>query len=121
MADNQETTKERASRGASATAHQGASDTATVRDKVQEGVAQVRDKTQELGDQAKELGVQAQQAAKELGVQAQQAAVEYYQQGREGLVDLQHTIEAQIHEKPVQSLLIAGGIGLLLGLLWRRS
>jgi ElaB/YqjD/DUF883 family membrane-anchored ribosome-binding protein len=81
-----------------------------MRDKVQEGVAHVRDKTQELGDQAKELGAQA-----------QQAAVEYYQQGREGLVDLQHTIEAQIHEKPVQSLLIAGGIGLLLGLLWRRS
>jgi ElaB/YqjD/DUF883 family membrane-anchored ribosome-binding protein len=29
-------------------------------------------------------------------------------------------VEAQIHEKPMQSLLIAGGIGLLLGLLWRR-
>jgi ElaB/YqjD/DUF883 family membrane-anchored ribosome-binding protein len=70
----------------------------------------MRDKTQELGDQAKELGMQA-----------QQAAVEYYQQGREGLSDLQRTVEAQIHEKPVQSLLIAGGIGLLLGLLWRRS
>jgi ElaB/YqjD/DUF883 family membrane-anchored ribosome-binding protein len=112
MVDNhQETTKERASRGASATAQQGVSDTAAaVREKVQEGVAHAREKTHELGDQAKELGAQA-----------QQAAVEYYQQGREGLVDLQHTMEAQIHEKPVQSLLIAAGIGLLLGLLWRRS
>jgi ElaB/YqjD/DUF883 family membrane-anchored ribosome-binding protein len=81
-----------------------------MRDKVQEGVTHMRDKTQELGDQAKELGVQA-----------QQAAVEYYQQGREGLADLQRTVETQIHEKPVQSLLIAGGIGLLLGLLWRRG
>jgi ElaB/YqjD/DUF883 family membrane-anchored ribosome-binding protein len=70
----------------------------------------MREKTHELGDQAKELGVQA-----------QQVATEYYQQGREGLVDLQRTVEAQIREKPVQSLLIAAGVGLLLGLLWRRS
>lgn len=89
---------------------EASSSTAAVRDMVQEGVAHMRDKTHELGDQAKELGVQA-----------QQVATEYYQQGREGLVDFQRTVEAQIHEKPVQSLLIAAGIGLLLGLLWRRS
>jgi ElaB/YqjD/DUF883 family membrane-anchored ribosome-binding protein len=70
----------------------------------------MRDKSQELGAQARELSTQA-----------QQTAAEYYQQGREGLLDLQRTMEAQIREKPMQSLLIAGGIGLLLGLLWRRS
>ena len=101
----QETMKDKAD-----TETQVSSGTAAVRDKVQEGVAHVRDKTYELGDQAKELGVQA-----------QQVATEYYQQGGEGLVDFQRTVEAQIHEKPVQSLLIAAGIGLLLGLLWRRS
>jgi ElaB/YqjD/DUF883 family membrane-anchored ribosome-binding protein len=111
MADkNQETTRERASRETGGPAHQDTSGTTTVRDKVQEGVAHMRDKSQELGTQAKELSVQA-----------QQTAAEYYQQGREGLIDFQHTMEAQIREKPVQSLLIAGGIGLLLGLLWRRS
>jgi ElaB/YqjD/DUF883 family membrane-anchored ribosome-binding protein len=113
MADrNQETTRERASRETGSPAQQDTSGTttATVRDKVQEGVAHMRDKSQELGAQAKELSVQA-----------QQTAAEYYQQGREGLIDFQHTMEAQIREKPVQSLLIAGGIGLLLGLLWRRS
>ena len=106
---NQETTKERESGETSVPPQQGTSGTATVRDKVQEGVAHMRDKSYELGDQAKELGVQA-----------QQTAVEYYQQGREGFIELQRTVEAQIHEKPMQSLLIAGGIGLLLGLLWRR-
>jgi ElaB/YqjD/DUF883 family membrane-anchored ribosome-binding protein len=105
----QETTKEQAARETSVPPQQGTSSTATIRDKVQEGVAQMRDKTHELGDQAKELSVQA-----------QQTAAEYYQQGREGLLELQHTMEAQIHQKPIQSLLIAGGIGLLLGLLWRR-
>jgi ElaB/YqjD/DUF883 family membrane-anchored ribosome-binding protein len=106
----QETTKDKPAHETSTPAHQAASGTAAVRDKVQEGVAHVREKTHELGDQAKELGVQA-----------QQVATEYYQQGREGLLDLQRTVEAQIHEKPVQSLLIAAGIGLLFGLLWRRS
>jgi ElaB/YqjD/DUF883 family membrane-anchored ribosome-binding protein len=113
MADKQqEATRERAPRETGGSAHQDTSDTtaATMRDKVQEGVAHVRDKSQELGAQAKELSVQA-----------QQTAAEYYQQGREGLIDFQHAMEAQVREKPVQSLLIAGGIGLLLGLLWRRS
>lgn len=106
----QETMKDKAPTETNVPAHQVSSGTAAVRDMVQEGVAHMRDKTHELGDQAKELGVQA-----------QQVATEYYQQGREGLADFQRTVEAQIHEKPVQSLLIAAGIGLLLGLLWRRS
>ena len=45
---------------------------------------------------------------------------EYYQQGREKVQVLEQTLEAQIRAKPIQSLLIAGGIGLLLGLLWNR-
>lgn len=76
---------------------------AQLRDKVQETRAQVRDKAQELGDQAKEK------------------VSEYYEEGRESLAALNRTVEAQIRERPLQSLLVAGGIGLLLGCLWRRS
>ena len=52
---------------------------------------------------------------------SKETMIEYYEQGRESLQDLNQTLEAQIRERPLQTLLVAGGIGLLLGLLWRRS
>jgi ElaB/YqjD/DUF883 family membrane-anchored ribosome-binding protein len=51
---------------------------------------------------------------------ATEIASEYYQQGREQVLALEQTIEAQIRDKPIQSLLIAGGVGLLIGFLCRR-
>ena len=54
-------------------------------------------------------------------VSVKETMIEYYEQGRESLQDLNQTLEAQIRERPLQTLLVAGGIGLLLGLLWRRS
>ena len=60
-----------------------------------------------------------------MGTQAketmQAAGTQVYEQGRESLEDLNRTIEAQIRERPLQALLVAGGIGALLGLLWRRN
>jgi ElaB/YqjD/DUF883 family membrane-anchored ribosome-binding protein len=91
------------------------------RENAQEVGQQMRDQAQALGtqvrEQVQELGTQAQQ----LGTQVKETASQYYEQGREGLQELNQTLETQIREKPLQSLLIAGGVGLLLGLLWRRS
>jgi ElaB/YqjD/DUF883 family membrane-anchored ribosome-binding protein len=50
----------------------------------------------------------------------QAAGTQVYEQGRESLQDLNRTIEGQIRMRPLQALLVAGGIGALLGLLWRR-
>ena len=66
------------------------------------GTRSLRDQAQELGEQGKEL------------------ASEYYQQGRDQALVWQKQLEQHICEKPIQSLVVAGGIGLLLGLLWRR-
>lgn len=91
------------------------------RDNAQEVGQQMRDQAQDLGtqvrDQMQDLGTQAQQ----LGTQVKETASQYYEQGREGLQELNQTLETQIRDKPLQSLFIAGGVGLLLGLLWRRS
>ena len=51
----------------------------------------------------------------------QAAGTHVYEQGRESLQDLNRTIEGQIRMRPLQALLVAGGIGVLLGLLCRRS
>jgi ElaB/YqjD/DUF883 family membrane-anchored ribosome-binding protein len=87
--------------------------------------AQSHDKPQTLGTQVQNVGTQVQETVQEMGTQAketmQAAGTQVYEQGRESLQDLSRTIEGQIHQRPLQALLVAGGIGVLLGLLWRRS
>jgi len=68
----------------------------------QESATQGRDKTQELMTQGKEV------------------AAEYYKEGRNQVLAWQQQLETQVREKPLQSLLVAAGVGLLLGLFRRR-
>jgi ElaB/YqjD/DUF883 family membrane-anchored ribosome-binding protein len=109
MADrNDATTRRETARASESTdpnvaAKQAANTVEDVRDKVQQTGRELSQKAQELGEQGKEI------------------AAEYYQQGREKALAWERELEGHIREKPLQSLLIAGGIGLLLGLLWRRS
>ena len=83
------------------------------------------DKSQTLGVQMQHVGTQVKETMQDVGTQVketmQAAGTQAYEQGRESLQDLNRTIEAQIRERPLQALLVAGGIGALLGLLWRRS
>lgn len=94
---------------------------AQILDKAEEMGSHIRDTAQAIGaqlrDTAGEMGTQAQA----LGTQAKEAVSEYYEQGRQSLQALPQTLEAQIRARPFQALLVAGGVGLLLGLLWRRS
>jgi ElaB/YqjD/DUF883 family membrane-anchored ribosome-binding protein len=39
---------------------------------------------------------------------------------RQQAQELQHTLESRIREKPLSAVLIAAGVGLLIGILWRR-
>ena len=64
----------------------------------------------------KEIGGQAQ----ELIAQGKEVAAEYYEEGRNQVLAWQQQLEYQVREKPLQSLLMAAGVGLLLGLLRRR-
>jgi ElaB/YqjD/DUF883 family membrane-anchored ribosome-binding protein len=55
--------------------------------------------------------------AKEWGTHAADVA---YQRGRAQALAWEQTLTTQVREKPLQSLLIVGGIGVLLGFLWQR-
>jgi ElaB/YqjD/DUF883 family membrane-anchored ribosome-binding protein len=83
------------------------------------------DKPQTLGMQMQNIGTQIKETVQNVGTQVretmQTAGTQVYEQGRESLQDLNRTIEGQIRERPLQALLVAGGIGVLLGLLWRRT
>jgi ElaB/YqjD/DUF883 family membrane-anchored ribosome-binding protein len=84
-----------------------------VREHVQELGAQVRNWTQEVGDQLKEG---AQQAMR----QAETSASQLSAQGREAVGEIEKTLEDYIRAKPLQSLMMAAGVGIIVGLLWRK-
>jgi ElaB/YqjD/DUF883 family membrane-anchored ribosome-binding protein len=75
---------------------------AQVRDRVQEAGAQVRDKAQEMARQGAET------------------VSDSYQQGRQQVEAVEHTLEEGIRAKPLQSVLMAAGIGMFLGLLLKK-
>lgn len=85
----------------------------TLRDQAQEAGREVAHKVQQVGEEIAEK-------AQHLGEHSKEIMSEYYQQGRQQAAAWEHQLEQQIREKPIQSLLIAGGIGLLLGILCRR-
>jgi ElaB/YqjD/DUF883 family membrane-anchored ribosome-binding protein len=91
------------------------------RDTAQGIGTQLRDTVEEIGAQLRDTAQDMSTQAQELATQAKETVSEYYEQGRETLQALPQTLEAQIRARPFQALLVAGGIGLLIGLLWRRS
>jgi ElaB/YqjD/DUF883 family membrane-anchored ribosome-binding protein len=98
---------------------------AQVRDRAQEAGAQVRDRVQEAGtqvrDRAQEAGAQVRDRAQEMVRQGADTAADYYQQGRQQAQAMENTLEDAIRAKPLQSIFMAGGLGMLLTFLWKKE
>jgi len=47
-------------------------------------------------------------------------ANEYYEQGRQRAQEWEQSLEDYVREQPIKSLLIAAGVGLVLGAIWKR-
>ena len=68
------------------------------------------------GDTTQEGSAQITETARHVG----ETASQYYEQGRQQLEGWEQSLEENIRAKPLQSVLWATGIGLLLGLLWKK-
>ena len=91
-----------------------------VADKAKESAGQV-------GERASAMMHGAQETAADLGHRAQEsfgaikdAASEYIDQGREKAAALGRTVEGQVKEWPLSALLVATGVGLLIGVVLAR-
>ena len=101
----------------------------TLGTQVQHIGTQVKETVQAAGTQVKEtaqdVGTYVKETAQDVGTQVketvQAAGTQVYEQGRDSLQDLNRIIEGQIRQRPLQALLVAGGIGVLLGFLWQRN
>ena len=82
---------------------------------------QVRDKAGEVAQNIRDMGSDVRDAARDQYDQLRGTASEYYEQGRARAHEWEQNLEGYVQEKPLQALAIAAGVGLLVGLLWRRS
>jgi ElaB/YqjD/DUF883 family membrane-anchored ribosome-binding protein len=69
----------------------------------------------------RDLGGQVRDQAREKYEQFSGQAHDYYDQGRQKAQEWEQGLESYVQEKPIQALLIAAGVGMLLGILWKRS
>ena len=81
-----------------------------------------------IGNAASQVREQASQVAGKISDAATQTyehfrdtASDYYQQGREKAQHWQEEVENYVQDQPIKSLMIAAGVGVLLGILWKRS
>jgi ElaB/YqjD/DUF883 family membrane-anchored ribosome-binding protein len=74
----------------------------------------------EVSDDLKKMGAIAKDAAQEKLGQVRENAAEYYEQGRDKIDGIVCAFGHYVRERPVKSVLIAAGIGVLFGRFWMR-
>ena len=82
---------------------------------------QLKDKASELKDKASELTSNIKDAATEQLQNVRDTAEEYYGQGRAKAQEWERGLEEYVQEQPIKALLIAAGVGIVLGIIWKRS
>ena len=75
----------------------------------------------QVGENLRNLGTQVRDQATQQYDQLRSQATEYYDQGRQRAMEMEQNLEQYVQEKPIQALLMAAGVGMLLGLLWKRG
>jgi len=85
------------------------------------GMDQLREKTSDIKSSLQEMGSTAKNIAQEKFEDVRDSMSSYYEQGRDKAMELEHSLENRIRERPVSSILIATGLGFLIGMLWMRK
>jgi ElaB/YqjD/DUF883 family membrane-anchored ribosome-binding protein len=83
--------------------------------------SQLKDKATEVASSLRDMGSQVRDTATEQYQAARDTAAEYYQAGRDKAVQWEEQLETYVREQPLKSLLIAAGVGVVLGVIWKRS
>lgn len=93
-------------------------------DNLSQKAAEVRQSLQDVGQAAREAAQEKMQQVRDVAQERvgelRERANEYYEMGRERAYDLEQSLEQRIRQRPLNSVLVAGGIGMLLGILWMR-
>jgi ElaB/YqjD/DUF883 family membrane-anchored ribosome-binding protein len=83
------------------------------------GESRQRSPAQETGMQIRETAHEVSAQVSETARQVSDTTSEYYEQGREQIEQVGQYLEDRIREKPLQSVLMAAGMGILIAFLWK--
>ncbi len=89
--------------------------------KTDRGMDQMREKTSDIKQSLSDMGSAAKQVAQEQYEGVRDTVSTYYDQGRERAMEFEQSLEKRIQERPISSVLVATGLGFLLGLVWMRK
>lgn len=81
---------------------------------------QMRKQARKITQDVSQMGKIARDVAEETLGQLRESATEYKDQGLDKIQEVERTIEDYIRERPIKTILIAAGVGLLLGRFWMR-
>ena len=86
-----------------------------------EGItSQIKDKASEVASNVRDTAAQLRDSATEQYQNAKDAASEYYQAGRDKAMQWEEQLETYVRQQPVKALLIAAGVGAIIGAIWKR-
>ncbi|MEX2142671.1 MAG: hypothetical protein WD894_25680 [Pirellulales bacterium] len=85
------------------------------------GMESVREKAGDIKSSLQDMGSTAKQMAQEQFEGVRDTMSTYYEQGRERAMDLEQSLENRVRERPISSILVATGLGFLIGMLWMRK
>lgn len=75
----------------------------------------LREQASTVAEDLRELGHLTTEAAREKLEQARRSAADYYEQGRRKAGELEEQVEGYVRQKPIQSVLMAAGLGVIVG------
>jgi len=81
----------------------------------------LRESASQVGEQIRDMGGQVRDAARDKYDHLRDRAGHYYEEGRQRAHQWEQNMENYVQERPIKSLLIAAGVGLMVGYLMRRS
>jgi len=91
-----------------------------IRETAGEFAQNVQKTASETLERAREKGQEMTERAREGFESLRETTSEYLEQGREKAQDLGQTLERQIRSQPMMAILVAAGLGFLVGALWSR-
>ena len=81
----------------------------------------LRERASDIRDSVRDLASNAREAAGETMEHWRESATESLKRGKQRATEVEKTIEHYIRDEPMKSVLIAAGVGLLIGFLWKRD
>jgi ElaB/YqjD/DUF883 family membrane-anchored ribosome-binding protein len=80
------------------------------------GTSPAQERSTQAYDKAQEVSAQVSDTARRVS----ETTSDYYEQGREQIAQVGQYLEEHIRDKPLQSVLMAAGLGIILAFLWKR-